>query len=167
MKLLPEGPKARFIHEIGVVFRNVSMQFDTQMFDANQKSRMLNKKLAPVGGRAIVTPFNVELEMCDGHRVHISQRFTITDGKRFYHLDVSVQVPGCHDSYGGALGQTYQCKYARGEQFDFDHATEESFRVKQLGTPSGSFAVDAPCHDMSEFAGQQPMSGGSIDHQQA
>ena len=167
MKLHPEGPKTRLIHEIGVVFRNASMHFDTQMFDVKHKSMMLNKKLAQFEeGRAIVTPFNVELELCDGHRVSIAQRFTewkvASKARRFYHLDVNIQVPGCHDSFDGALGQTYQCKYNH-EKFVFNHQQEASFRLNNLFETSGSFDSNSPCHDQRVYVGQDPMNGGSID----
>ena len=172
MKLLDHGPKNRFINEIGIVFRNVTLHFDTAMFKAKQKQNTLNKMLADVGGKATVKPFKIALELCEGHRVTIVQRFASgwkVAGKvqKFYFLNIEIQVPGCHDSYGGVLGQTYQCKYSKGEKFQFSHDDEESFRVKRLFSTSGSFSTTAPCHEMSEFEGQRPQIGGSMDGKMA
>ena len=177
MHLMNNGPKARFMDEIGVVFRNATLRFNTHAFKPAKLQQQLDAQLAPLGGAAIVTPSNIELELCDGHRVHIQQRFTVLWQRanstvfythkasnrhpvKFFHLDVEVQVPGCHDAFDGALGQTYQCKY-NAQPFRFDHAQEESFRVDSLASPSGAFARNAPCHAPSVFAGQTAMHGGS------
>ena len=43
-------------------------------------------------------------------------RLMHADGSLHNYYDVEVVSPGCHDdAYDGALGQTYQCKYAGGE----------------------------------------------------
>ena len=94
MKLHPEGPQTRFINEIGIIFRNASMHFDTVAFDVKMKSNMLKKKLAPFGASAIVKPFNVQVELCDGNQVTIQQRWTEISKKRFFHLDIQIEVPG-------------------------------------------------------------------------
>ena len=172
MKLLDHGPENRFINEIGIVFRNVTLRFDSGTFRPARKEKALNAFLEAVGGKATVKPFEIELELCEGHRVTIVQRFAsgwkVADkAQKFYFLNIEIQVPGCHDSYGGVLGQTYQCKYSKGEKFQFSHDDEESFRVKRLFSTSGSFSTTAPCHEMSEFEGQRPQIGGSMDGKMA
>ena len=72
-----------------------------------------------------------------------------------------MSVPGCHDAYGGALGQTYRCEYVHGQKpFVWSSAQEESFRVASLATPSGAYSATADCMHEDEFQGQ-PFTGGS------
>ena len=181
------SPKARFIEELGIVFRNASLRFDTYAFNPAKLQARLTKQLEPVGGVATVRPHSIELELCSGHTVHIVQRvLTLWRRKgasffvqkqrdagrnaqavKFFHLDVKVAVVGCHDAYDGALGALYQCKFARGnEKFVFDNAQEESFRVKSLFATSGSFERDSPCRQsptksqsLSGSMGQQFAAG--------
>merc|ERR1712199_135785 len=102
----------------------MGLHFDTTFFAPKAKQNELDKKLALVGGHAKVTPYNIVLELCADHLIHIHQRYTTflpgsgESTKPFYHLDVSIQVPGCHDLFDGALGQTFQCKYLT-EKFTF------------------------------------------------
>jgi len=167
MHLKTDGPESRFMTEIGVTFRNVTMRFDVFIhpddFVAN-----LNKQLQLVGGRASGPSWAVMLELCSGHTVTISQMRTVepwlahANGSPFYYLDVGIVAPGCHDLYDGALGQTYKCKYATGkEKFVWSSAQEESFRIPTLFTLSGSFNPTSSCHDMKTFKGQLPMSGST------
>ena len=75
---------------------------------------------------------------------------------------MAVSVPGCHDAYGGVLGQTYRCEYVHGQKpFVWSHAQEESFRVASLATPSGAYSATADCAHEDEFQGKQPFTGGS------
>ena len=132
----------------------------------------LNKVLNPVGGKAIeISPYETQLELCPGHSVIIRQMHTTEpslarpDGSPYYYLDVDIVAPGCHDSYDGALGQTYKCKYVGGkEKFVWSHEQEESFRVPSLFTPTGAFAVDAPCRDMRAVKAIESMRG-SMKHE--
>jgi hypothetical protein len=167
MHLAADGPTVRFMTEIGVVFRNVTMKFTVFTHEARFVSN-LDKQLQLVGGRATGPSWAVTLDLCPGHSVTVTQMHTVqpwlarADGSAFYYLDVKIVAPGCHDSYDGALGQTYKCKYlAGGEKFVFDQASEESFRVGSLFAASGAFQADAPCHDRDMFKGQLSTSGGS------
>ena len=188
MHLMNGGPKSRFMDRVGVRFRNATFVFDTAAFRARKLQAQVSEALEPVGGHADVQPFNVKLELCDGHRVHIRQMKTLlwqhADGTgffphsrnagpgampmHFFHLDVSVQVPGCHNAFDGALGQTYQCRFAPehggSETFRFDHAQEETFRLDSLLAPSGAFDADAPCLDAKTVFGTDSpaLQGGSM-----
>jgi hypothetical protein len=71
-------------------------------------------------------------------------------------------VPGCHNSYGGLLGQTYQCKYAK-EKFNWSRDREEEFRIATLDTPSGSYSPTVSCANEDEYRGK-PMSGASFSN---
>ena len=59
-------------------------------------------------------------------------------------------APRCDDAYGGALGQTYQCRYMLGqEKFVWSADQEEAFRLPgdDLSSPSGAYAANAACND--------------------
>jgi hypothetical protein len=83
-------------------------------------------------------------------------RLMRADGSPYNYYDVEIVSPGCHDSYDGALGQTYKCKYADGasEAFAWSHGQEEAFRLPTLFTPSGSYSAEAACD--IEPAGTEP-----------
>jgi hypothetical protein len=53
----------------------------------------------------------ITIELCAQHTISFATRHS--DGINF--LNFEMRVPGCHDAYGGLLGQTYQCKYAQRE----------------------------------------------------
>jgi hypothetical protein len=72
----------------------------------------------------------------------------------------NVWLPGCHNAYGGLLGQTYQCKYAR-EKFDWSREREEAFRVATLETASEMYSPLATCAHEDEYRGEA-IRGGSI-----
>jgi hypothetical protein len=73
-----------------------------------------------------------------------------------------VRVPGCHNAYGGLLGQTYQCKYAR-EKFEWSREREEAFRVATLETASGMYSPLATCAHEDEYRGEA-IRGGSFSN---
>jgi hypothetical protein len=170
MHLAADGPALHFITQIGVVFRNLTMKFSTFQHGKKFVSN-LDKQLRVVGGRAIaLSPIAIRLELCPGHSITIMQRYTVqgplvhADGTPFRYLNVEIAAPGCHNSYDGALGQTYKCKYLPGlEKFVFDEATEESFRVRSIFSPSGAFQPGAPCHDQDVYNGQSSMRGSTVD----
>jgi hypothetical protein len=155
MRIAGDGPKPHFMTEVGVLFRNESFLFTVFTMKTAFRDD-LQAKLHRVGGRLLAfRPWEVTLGLCAGQRVTVRQMHTTeaerelwhADGRPFYYLDVEVAVPGCHDAYGGVLGQTYQCKYVRdGESFVWSHEQEEAFGLPGgLFSPSGAFAVDAPC----------------------
>ena len=167
MQLWDKGPNDRYIERLALIFRNVTHVFSTAAFHPKKFEQKLNREFEPVGGKAHLSPNRIELELCEGHKVEIVHGVALAQKNvgDIYHLDVAVTVPGCHDAYGGALGQTYQCRYATGgDRFVWSqsHKAEETFRVKSLSAKTGAFARDAPCHDVAKvFAGQSPMSGRS------
>lgn len=66
------------------------------------------------------------------------------------------------DTYDGALGLTYKCKYADGasEAFAWSHGQEEAFRLPTLFTPSGSYSAEASCD--AESAGVALSGAGKL-----
>lgn len=166
MHLAAGGPKRRFIVQLGIVFHNVTIAITPLTFrHRNAFVTDIDKQLRQVGGRATVPrPFVVELELCAGHTVVVSRARTSRphlahdDGSSFAYLNVEIAAPGCHNSYDGALGQTFKCRHAH-EKFVFDRTTEESFRVDSLFAVSGAFQTDAPCHDREPLT---PMIGSLV-----
>jgi hypothetical protein len=77
-------------------------------------------------------------------------------------LNFEVRVPGCHNAYGGLLGQTYQCKYAS-EKFEWSREREEAFRVATLETASGMYSPVATCAHEDEYRGEA-IRGGSYSN---
>ena len=173
MRIAGDGPKPHFMTEVGVLFRGESFLFTVVTMDEAFGDN-LRSKLGRVGGKLLrFRPWEVTLGLCPGHRITIRQMHTTeaerqlwhADGRPFYYLDVEVVVPGCHDAYDGALGQTYQCKYAGAdaEAFAWSHEQEETFRLPTLFTPSGSYSADeASCN--AEPA-SVALSGTSPRHQ--
>ena len=157
MRIAGDGPKPHFMTEVAVLFRDESFLFDVVTMDDAFRDN-LEARLERVGGQLLgFQPWQVTLGLCAGQRVVIRQKHTTeaekelwhADGRPFYYLDVEVAVPGCHDAYDGALGQTYQCKYVQNnDPFVWSHEQEEAFRLPEgLLSPSGAFEVDAACFD--------------------
>ena len=162
MKLANAGPKARFITDLGVVFRNISLQFDTMAYSPAHKAKELRNKLVGTGAKVRVSKFAIVLGLCAGQEITIHQRKTFlwkssngafyaqkpegvsTQRQQFFNLDIDVELPGCHDDYDGVLGQTFQCKYAT-EKFSFDESTEENYRVASINSVSRTFSQKSAC----------------------
>lgn len=154
MQLLAHGPKNHFMTRIGVLFRRQTMLITTAHFTPALVANF-NRQLAEEGGHAMLSgKFKIRLELCPGHIVLVSQMHSaqrwlarLNNGHSINYLNVELIVPGCHDSFGGVLGQTYKCKFEFGmEKFAFDRSTEESFRIPTLFTPTGQFSSDAKCN---------------------
>jgi hypothetical protein len=174
MHLAGDGPAIRFMTKIAVVFRNVTIQVGVFRLDPAFVNK-INAQLAPLGAKASYNGWQFRLNLCPGHEVIVSQHhankklrpsLVHDDGSVFYYLDIAINTPHCNDAYGGALGQTYKCVYVEGrEEFKFDHASEESFRVKALtAVDESSFNADAPCsfpHAAAAAAAKRTMSGGA------
>ena len=90
------------------------------------------------------------VDLCPMHELTFTSMHA-TDGSNVNFLDVSVSVPGCHDAFGGLLGQTYQCKHAT-EPFVWSRQMEDAFRVPTLTTPSGTYSADGVCADESQYS---------------
>jgi hypothetical protein len=167
MLLAADGPKARFMTKFGVVFRNVTMHFGVSRYRQAYLD-LLSKQLARFDAQVKYNGWQVTLDLCPGHTIVISQMHVNSkqrpwlahdDGSVFYYLDIEVRVPHCSDAFGGVLGQTYQCKLVdQKDKFEFDHATEESFRVKSLDSLHDLFDAHAPCD--AHPSGALPMIGG-------
>ncbi len=87
----------------------------------------LVKHFAALGANVTIDGWVITIDLCAQHQL-------VFKGSKINFLDVEVRVPGCHNSYGGLLGQTYQCKYAT-DKFEWSRDKEES----TLETPSGSY----------------------------
>lgn len=138
-RLAADGPSNHFMIEIGVQFRNLTLTFST-IAHGPKFVTGLDRQLHLLGGRArALSSTSIQLELCSTHTVTIHQRRTNrpelahADGGAFFFVNVDIVTPGCHDSFDGALGQTYKCKYLTGkERFVFSRAQEEQFRIPSL-----------------------------------
>ena len=159
MRIAGDGPKPHFMTEAAVLFRGEAFRFDVVTMDDVFRAD-LRARLERVGGRLLKSQsWEVTLGLCAGQRVTITQKHTTdaerdlwhADGRPFYYLDVQVAAPRCDDAYGGALGQTYQCKYVQDqEKFVWSADQEEAFRLSGddgLTASSGAYAADATCDD--------------------
>jgi hypothetical protein len=152
--LAGDGPTVRFMTEIGVTFRNVTMRFGVNQYAPKMIDR-LKTELAAHGAKLSHQGGQIFLKLCPGLVIAITQMhankklrplMVHDDGSTFYFVNVEVQVPHCDDAFDGALGQSYKCEYfLQHKKFKFDHATEESFRVNSLRWTSDIFDVDATC----------------------
>ena len=155
-----DGPGTRFMTEIGLLLRNQSFHFGVTTMPLAFRDD-LEARLAQVGGRLVGwSSWESKVELCKDHLITIKQMHSVepwlghADGTPWYYLDVDIVLPGCHDDYDGALGQTYKCKYVQGEEeFVWSHAQEASFQVPDLFTPTGSFHSDAECPTEDEARG--------------
>lgn len=140
--------------QIGVVFRNVTMRFGVQRSTSEHITK-LNEQLAPHGASLTYNGSAYKLFLCPGHSIVITQahankklrpELVHDNGSVFYYLNVQIFTPSCDDAFGGALGQTYKCMFVeQHEAFQFDHATEESFRVDSITSTSDAFDAHTPC----------------------
>ena len=144
MRMMNGGPKNHFIHELGVHLGNWTTALNTFRFDAPTLQRRLTRAVKPLGGSAVVTPYNVVLELCDGFSLAVQQRFIRMEagGPTYFYLDVRMSVPGCHDALGGVLGDLYRCErwhqQSSGTLVEEKWTTEkeESYRVAELLQPA-------------------------------
>jgi hypothetical protein len=156
-----DGPSTRYMTNVGLMFREEDFFFDTDEMQESFRDD-LQKRLERAGGKLLSwSSWQVKIELCPQQIVTISQMHSTkpwlshADGSPWFYLDVNITVPGCHDSFDGALGRTYNCKYFTGqEEFKWSHEQEEKFRVPTLLTMTGAFQADAPCD--AEYDGSTP-----------
>ena len=162
MHLVGDGPGTHFMTQIGLLFKGEEFLFgESTMTEAFRAD--LENRLTRVGGALLDwSSYRAKLALCPGYTVSFSQMHTTdpslmrADGSPYNYYDVEIVAPDCHDAYDGALGQTYKCKYGRGqEKFVWSRTQEESFRIPTLFTPTGAFAVDSPCHEENSRTNDQ------------
>ena len=103
--------------QIGVQFHNVLTVLDVWT-SLPSTIGALNEQFVAAGGSAVlINDASIHLTLCEGHSVTITQMHTydwVEVAKqldhKFYYMDIEINVPGCHDEFGGIIGQMYQCK---------------------------------------------------------
>ena len=155
MQVAQFGPELRYMTQMSVLYRGTSIAMDA--WSVVKRKAELVAHFEALGAKVAIEGWSMTVELCAQH-VLVFTSMHSTDGSEINFLDVEVRVPGCHDAYGGLLGQTYQCKYAR-EAFAWSRDKEAAFRVPTLETPSGAYAgPTAECAKEDEYAGA-PISG--------
>jgi hypothetical protein len=127
MQLADRGPENRFMTSMAVLYKGKS--FIITPWTVKTNSAELIAHFEALGGKVNIDTPNwiITIELCSQHTISFATRNS--DGINF--LNFAARVPGCHNAYGGLLGQTYQCKYAR-EKFEWSREREEAFRVATL-----------------------------------
>jgi hypothetical protein len=157
MQLAKRGPKLRFMTAMTVLYRGKS--FTITPWTIKAKRAELIKHFESLGSKISIKDDRViTIELCPAHTIS----FATLHIERDVYLNFRADVPGCHNSYGGLLGQTYQCKYAK-EKFNWSRDREEEFRIATLDTPSGSYSPTVSCANEDEYSGK-PMSGASFSN---
>jgi hypothetical protein len=158
MQLADRGPEMRFMTSMSVLYKGKS--FVIKPWTIKGKRAELIAHFEALGAKVNIDAPNwiITIELCAQHTISFATRHS--DGINFLNLEVS--VPGCHDAYGGLLGQTYQCKYAR-EKFEWSREREEAFRVATLTTASGMYSPRATCAHENEYRGEA-IRGGSFSN---
>jgi hypothetical protein len=155
MQLAKRGPELRFMTAMAVLYRGKS--FTITPWTAKAKRAELIAHFESFGSKVSIKDDRIiTIELCTGHTVS----FATLHIERNIYMNFRMEVPGCHDSYGGLLGQTYQCKYAT-EKFEWSRNREDEFRVATLDTASGSYSPTVSCANEDEYRGE-PISSGSF-----
>jgi hypothetical protein len=158
MQLADRGPEMRFMTSMAVLYQGKS--FVIKPWTLKGKRAELIAHFEALGAKVNIDAPNwtFTIELCAQHSISFATRHS--DGINFLNLEVS--VPGCHDAYGGLLGQTYQCKYAH-EKFEWSREREEAFRVATLETASDMYSPLATCAHEDEYRGEA-IRGGSFSN---
>lgn len=169
MQLAADGPKKHFMTHVAVMFRNETVTFAaSKQLGAPSFVDNVNEQLNKHGAKATAVKKDViRLDLCGGHQtVTVTRTFTTrkdlvhADHSPFVYLNVAVRTAHCDDKFGGALGQTYRCKFVKDHApFKFDQSTEESFRVATIGTQVTPFDPAAPC--VAQHQGEAGLVGNS------
>lgn len=156
MQLANRGPEERFMTHLAVLYRGTSIAIGP--WDLKTRKAALIKHFEALGSRVVYEgEWRVTIELCAQHKITLTTHHTANKLALNY-LDLEFSVPGCHDAYGGLLGQTYQCRWAT-ENFQWSRDKEDAFLVPSLTTPSGSYSATAACADEDEYHGM-PANGG-------
>jgi len=150
MQLATTGPDVRYMTRMALLFRGTSVVL--RPMSLKFRVAELKQHFDALGVKTTFSDWRMSVELCPGHTITFTAMHAI-DGSQVNFLDVGLDVPGCHNAYGGILGQTYQCKYAT-EKFvwlEGDVATEEKFRIPELTTTTGAYAPDGKCADEQEY----------------
>ena len=155
-----DGPAAHFLTKVAVLYRGVAISSESLFGsdDVRGGVALLNEKLNGTGGvvKFVEADFEhaprVVVDLCEGavrvvlhrRRPSAQQVAAFALFSTTHYFNVEVEVPGCHDEFGGVLGQMYQCQYARAS-FKWDAADEEAFRVRTLVAHAPSYDEAAPC----------------------
>jgi hypothetical protein len=151
MQVAQFGPELRYMTQMSVLYRGKSIAIDAWALQTRKNE--LIEHFEALGANITINGWKMTIDLCAHHQIAFVSMHS-TDGSNINFLDVEVRVPGCHDAYGGLLGQTYQCKYAT-EKFNWSRDMEENFAVPTLETPSGSYSADADCAKEDEYQGPQ------------
>jgi hypothetical protein len=158
MQLAKRGPTLRFMTAMSVLYRGKSFTI-TPWTATKAKRTELIAHFESLGSKvSIKDNHHITIELCAAHTISFAS-FHHKDGAVDF-LNFRVEVPGCHDSYGGLLGQTYKCKYAT-EKFKWSREHEQAFRIATLNTASGSYSPAAKCAHEDDYRGK-PMSADSF-----
>jgi hypothetical protein len=157
MQLADRGPEMRFMTSMAVLYQGKSFVITPWTVTSSAE---LVAHFESLGAKVNIDTPNwiITIELCAQHTISFATRHS--DGINF--LNFEVRVPGCHDAYGGLLGQTYQCKYAS-EKFEWSREREEAFRVATLETASGMYSPLATCAHEDEYRGEA-IRGGSFSN---
>jgi hypothetical protein len=137
MQLAKRGPKLRFMTAMTVLYRGKS--FTITPWTVKAKRAELIKHFESLGSKISIKDDRViTIELCAAHTISFAIHHAGRENNLNGYLNFRMEVPGCHDSYGGLLGQTYQCKYAT-EKFEWSRDREDDFRIATLDTASGSY----------------------------
>jgi hypothetical protein len=148
MQLAKRGPKLRFMTAMAVLYRGKS--FTITPWTVKAKRAELIKHFESLGSKISIKDDRViTIELCAAHTISFALIFTGRERSHGY-LNFRMEVPGCHDAYGGLLGQTYQCKYAT-EKFEWSRDREDDFRIATLDTASGSYTPTIDCAHEDEY----------------
>jgi hypothetical protein len=158
MQLADRGPKMRFMASMAVLYQGKS--FIINPWTLKGKRAELIAHFEALGAKVSIDAhkWTITIELCAQHTIS----FTTHHSHDINYLNFEVRVPGCHDAYGGLLGQTYQCKYAH-EKFEWSREREEAFRVATLETASEAYAPLAECAHEDEYRGEA-IRGGSFSN---
>jgi hypothetical protein len=149
MQVAQFGPELRYMTQMSVLYHGKSIAFDA--WAIKSRANELVKHFEALNATITIDGWDMTIDLCPNHQLKFVAMHS-TDGSKINFLDIEVRVPGCHNAYGGLLGQTYQCKYLT-ERFDWSRDMEESFRVPTLETPSGSYSPAAQCAHEDDYQG--------------